>query len=57
MEPEETSAEIELRQRHRKRRAFWKRRQFWIAVFAALVAMLIAIWLIGNLGSTNREVG
>jgi len=45
-----TESGPERRQRERRRRAFWKRRRFWIALIAILVAIVLVFWLITNLG-------
>jgi len=44
------------RRSRRKHRYFWKRRQFWIAIFAVLVAVLLVIWLVSSLGSHHSEL-
>jgi len=44
------------RRLHRKRRAFWKRRRFWIGVVATLIAIFLVLWLIGSLGHPHGEV-
>jgi amino acid permease len=46
----------EQRRRHRKRRAFCKRRQFWIALFAVIFAIILVLWLISNLSIHRGEM-
>lgn len=40
----------------RKRRHFWKRRQFWISIFAIAVAIVMVLWLISTFGGHRAEV-
>jgi hypothetical protein len=46
----------ERRRVRRKHRSFLKSRQFWIALFAIGVAILMVLWLISTLGAHRGEV-
>jgi hypothetical protein len=48
--------EEQRRRRHRKLRSFWKRKRFWIAVFATVLAIGLVLWLISTLGVRPSEV-
>lgn len=39
------------RESRRKRRAFWKKRRFWIVAFGILLSVGITLWLIASLGN------
>jgi len=45
--------EIAHRQRHR--RPWWKRRRFWIAVIAVILAIALAWWLLSLAESLPHE--
>jgi len=44
------------RRHRRKRRSFWKSRQFWVPLLAVLLAILLALYLISRLGGYRTEV-
>ena len=50
-EVEEVVSNGSRRRVGRKRRSIWKRRQFWIAVAAILIAVMMVLWLISSLGA------
>jgi hypothetical protein len=44
------------RRYYRKRRALWKRKQFWVIVVSIVVSIMVALWLISNLSGHHGEV-
>jgi hypothetical protein len=46
----------ERRRFRRKHRSILKSRQFWIALFAIGLAILMVLWLISSLGGHRGEV-
>ena len=44
-----------VRHRRRHHRALWKRRQFWIALIAIIVAILLVLWLTSNVGVHKEQ--
>jgi len=56
IEPENLVFKGERRRTHRKRRRLWARRQFWIALFAILVAIVFVIFLINTLGTHRGDL-
>jgi len=52
----ETAGEPQRRRLKRRRRAFWKRRRFWITAIAIAFAIFLVLWLISSLGSHRAEM-
>jgi len=52
----EEGKDVRLRHYIRRRRGFWRRRRFWIALIAVLLAILVVVWLIHTVGTHRAEL-